>query len=65
MFRARDGFQIVQCDLKTAEVYYAAALSKDSFLQRAFIENLDLVVEPTTEKNGGWGPRLLKPRIMT
>ena len=41
LFRARDGFQIVQCDLKTAEVYYAAALSKDSFLQRAFIENLD------------------------
>ena len=41
LFRAREGFQIVQCDLKTAEVYYAAALSKDSFLQRAFIENLD------------------------
>ena len=41
LFKAREGFQIVQCDLKTAEVYYAAALSNDSFLQRAFIENLD------------------------
>ena len=41
LFRAREGFQIVQCDLKTAEVYYAAALSNDAFLQRAFIENLD------------------------
>ena len=41
LFRARENFQIVQCDLKTAEVYYAAVLSNDSFLQRAFIEKLD------------------------
>ena len=41
LFKARDNFQIVQCDLKTAEVYYAAVLSNDSFLQRAFIEDLD------------------------
>ena len=41
MFRARPGFKIMQCDLQTAEVYYAAALSGDKFLQRAFIEKLD------------------------
>jgi len=41
MFRAREGFTIVQGDLGTAEVYYAAALSNDQFLQRAFIDKLD------------------------
>ena len=41
LFRARENFKIIQCDLKTAEVYYAAALRYDKFLQRAFIENLD------------------------
>lgn len=41
IFTARDGFKIVQCDLGTAEVYYAAALSGDSFLQKAFINRLD------------------------
>ena len=41
LFRARDGYKIVQCDLGTAEVYYAAVLSKDKFLQQAFIDKLD------------------------
>jgi len=40
-FAARDGYKIVQADLGTAEVYVAAALANDSFLQRAFIEELD------------------------
>jgi DNA polymerase I-like protein with 3'-5' exonuclease and polymerase domains len=40
-FQARDGFKIVQADLGTAEVYVAAALAKDQFLQRAFVEDLD------------------------
>lgn len=41
VFRAREGFSIVQADLGTAEVYVAAALSNDKFLQRAFVEKLD------------------------
>jgi len=41
MFKARPGFTIVQGDLGTAEVYYAAALSGDKFLQKAFIDKLD------------------------
>lgn len=41
VFRASPGYQIVQCDLGTAEVYIAAALSNDKFLQRAFIEKMD------------------------
>ena len=41
LFRARPGYKIVQCDLGTAEVYYAAVLSKDKFLQQAFIDKLD------------------------
>ncbi len=41
MFKARPGFTIVQGDLGTAEVYYAAALSGDRFLQKAFIDKLD------------------------
>lgn len=41
MFKARPGFKIVQGDLKTAEVYYAAVLSKDEFLQKAFVDKLD------------------------
>jgi DNA polymerase I-like protein with 3'-5' exonuclease and polymerase domains len=41
VFRAREGYSIVQADLGTAEVYVAAALSNDKFLQRAFIEKLD------------------------
>lgn len=41
IFAARPGYKIVQCDLGTAEVYYAAVLSGDSFLQKAFIEKLD------------------------
>tara|TARA_Y100000034_G_scaffold136800_2_gene215905 strand:+ start:1420 stop:3666 length:2247 start_codon:yes stop_codon:yes gene_type:complete len=41
LFTARDGYQIVQGDLKTAEVYCAAVLSNDKFLQSAFISNLD------------------------
>lgn len=40
-FRAREGFKIVQADLGTAEVYVAAALANDAFLQRAFVEELD------------------------
>lgn len=41
LFKARPGYKIVQCDLGTAEVYYAAVLSKDMFLQQAFIDGLD------------------------
>ena len=41
LFKARDGYKIVQCDLGTAEVYYAAVLSNDKFLQQAFIDKLD------------------------
>ena len=41
LFRARPGYKIVQCDLGTAEVYYAAVLSDDKFLQQAFIDKLD------------------------
>jgi DNA polymerase I-like protein with 3'-5' exonuclease and polymerase domains len=41
LFRARPGYKIVQCDLGTAEVYYAAVLSQDKFLQQAFIDKLD------------------------
>ena len=41
LFKAREGFKIVQCDLGTAEVYYAAVLSNDRFLQQAFIDKLD------------------------
>ncbi len=41
LFRARPGYKIVQCDLGTAEVYYAAVLSADKFLQQAFIDKLD------------------------
>lgn len=41
MFKARPGFKIVQGDLKTAEVYYAAVLSNDSFLQKAFVDKVD------------------------
>jgi DNA polymerase I-like protein with 3'-5' exonuclease and polymerase domains len=41
VFRANEGYSIVQADLGTAEVYVAAALSNDVFLQRAFIEKLD------------------------
>jgi DNA polymerase I-like protein with 3'-5' exonuclease and polymerase domains len=41
VFKARPGYTIIQADLGTAEVYIAAALSNDKFLQRAFIENMD------------------------
>lgn len=41
IFTARPGYKIVQCDLGTAEVYYAAVLSKDKFLQEAFKRGLD------------------------
>ena len=41
LFQAREGYKIVQCDLGTAEVYYAAKLSGDMFLQQAFIDKLD------------------------
>ncbi len=41
VFKARPGYKIVQADLGTAEVYIAAALSNDKFLQRAFIEKMD------------------------
>lgn len=41
LFTARPGYKIVQCDLGTAEVYYAAALSTDDFLQNAFKSGLD------------------------
>jgi len=40
-FRAAPGYRIIQADLGTAEVYVAAALANDRFLQRAFIEELD------------------------
>jgi len=41
VFKARPGYKIVQCDLGTAEVYYAAVLSNDRFLQQAFVDKLD------------------------
>jgi DNA polymerase I-like protein with 3'-5' exonuclease and polymerase domains len=41
LFKARPGYKIIQCDLGTAEVYYAAMLSGDQFLQKAFIDKLD------------------------
>jgi DNA polymerase I-like protein with 3'-5' exonuclease and polymerase domains len=41
LFRARPGYKIIQCDLGTAEVYYAAMLSGDEFLQKAFTDKLD------------------------
>lgn len=41
LFKARPGYKIVQCDLGTAEVYYAAVLASDKFLQQAFIDKLD------------------------
>lgn len=41
LFKAREGFKIVQLDLGTAEVYYAAVLSNDEFLQHAFVNKLD------------------------
>ena len=41
VFKARPGYKIIQADLGTAEVYIAAALSNDKFLQRAFIEKRD------------------------
>lgn len=40
-FTAEPGYKIIQADLGTAEVYVAAALSDDKFLQRAFLEDLD------------------------
>lgn len=40
-FTARPGYVIVQADLKTAEVYVAAVLSNDKFLQEAFRSRLD------------------------
>lgn len=41
VFKARPGYKIIQADLGTAEVYIAAALSNDKFLQKAFIEKMD------------------------
>lgn len=41
VFRAKEGYSIVQADLGTAEVYVAAALANDKFLQQAFIHKLD------------------------
>jgi len=41
LFRAREGYTIVQGDLGTAEVYVAAVLSNDKFLKQAFIDKLD------------------------
>ena len=41
LFKARPGYKIIQCDLGTAEVYYAAMLSGDQFLQKSFIDKLD------------------------
>tara|TARA_R110000868_G_scaffold5466_12_gene32924 strand:- start:1365 stop:3599 length:2235 start_codon:yes stop_codon:yes gene_type:complete len=41
LFAANEGYSIVQCDLGTAEVYYAASLSNDKFLQEAFLSKLD------------------------
>mgnify|MGYP003332968826 CR=1 FL=1 len=40
-FAARPGYVIVQGDLKTAEVYVAAVLSNDKFLQKAFVDKVD------------------------
>ena len=40
-FKARPGYVIVQADLKTAEVYVAAVLANDKFLQQAFIDKVD------------------------
>lgn len=40
-FKARKGYKIVQADLGTAEVYVAAVLSEDKFLQQAFIDKVD------------------------
>lgn len=41
IFKAEEDYSIVQCDLGTAEVYVAAALSNDKFLKNAFINKLD------------------------
>ena len=41
LFQARPGYVIVNADLTTAEVYYAAALSKDEFLQDVFRNKRD------------------------
>lgn len=41
VFEANPGFKIIQADLGTAEVYVAAALSKDPFFCKAFIDKLD------------------------
>ncbi len=40
-FKAREGYVIVQGDLKTAEVYVASVLSNDKFLQKAFLDKVD------------------------
>lgn len=39
--KARDGYEIISQDLKTAEVYIVAALSGDKVLQQIFIEGGD------------------------
>ena len=39
--KAPDGFKIIQQDLATAEMYYAAVLSKDKDLQQVFINKGD------------------------
>lgn len=39
--KARDGWNIVSCDLETGEVYIAAALSGDKKLQQVFIDGED------------------------
>lgn len=39
--KARPGYKIVACDLTTAEVYYAAVLSKDKNMQQVFINMKD------------------------
>jgi len=41
VFKAREGYTIINADLATAEVWIAAALSGDTFLQNAFISGLD------------------------
>lgn len=41
LFKARPGYAIVQADLTTAEVYVAAVLADDKFLQQAFIDKKD------------------------
>jgi DNA polymerase I-like protein with 3'-5' exonuclease and polymerase domains len=41
LFVARPGYVIVQADLTTAEVYVAAVLADDRFLQQAFVSKLD------------------------